>query len=332
MGERIYMRPKGNSESVPKVTVRQLKAGAKPIAPATPRAHQAQRQGTVGPKTLPRQDRFLAKLGGLGIAAMVVAGISLFGLIVAVATRPDGSFEGQAAKLAEEKAKLEKSLEKLQVEREKLEASKASLQRRLDTAQNDKENLLAVLKRNAAASRGSPERGAAPEQVAQPNGTAPAAWPPPPDKPRVNETVSPTPIVLAPNGTNQRREDILAWTRTWSTLAFPARVTALKPFYLIAKADSQVKTPVRVGSPLLAISIRGDRLVVTSPKSKNFTAVVPVDATDYLQVIAPRFEAHSDKLTKRSGHAPASATDHGASCVCVECRKKKNGGSLFPGL
>ena len=142
-------------------------------------------------------------------------------------------------------------------------------------------------------------------------------------------------------------------------MAFPTPVTAQKPFTLLASGNSQVKVPVRAGSPVQALSLRGGQLVVSLMNSKNFTSTVPVDATDYVKVITPRYKAHIQKLAEREANTPkdgspftnppnvtnppntgfpplpkppANTNDHGTSCVCEECRKKKKGGSLFPDL
>ncbi len=144
MGEKIFLRSRGDSERLPRVSVRQLKKIAKPAVPV----------GQVAAKP---------KLGGLGIAAMVVAGVSLLGLITALATRPDGSFEEQVALLVEENAGLSRSFGKLQVEHAQLERSKAKLQRHLDSVQNDHEELIALFKRNSPALDKIQEKAAARE-------------------------------------------------------------------------------------------------------------------------------------------------------------------------
>ncbi|MFP6901201.1 MAG: cyclic nucleotide-binding domain-containing protein [Opitutales bacterium] len=300
------------------------------------------------------------KLGGLGIAAMIVAGVSLVGLIIALATRPDGSTEEQVGLLTDEKASMARNLGKLKIDHTQLEQVRAKLQTRLDSAQDDQKELIALLnKNNSGVSQEILGKLAALENKStKPNlpERPPSPTPPPetpPEKPPVNPT-QPTPTSpVAPEGFDQHKKGVLAWARNWSTLAFPTPVTALKPFTLLAGGNSEVKVPVRAGSPVQALSFSGDQLVVSLMNSKTFTSTVAVDDTNYVKVITPRYKAHIQKLAEREANTPkegspfthppatnfpplpkppGSTNDHGSACVCQECRKKKKGGSLFPDL
>ena len=321
MGERIYLR-KGGSGSGPKISVRQLQPAAKLAAPVSP-----MQRGQGAPKVMAGKEAGKWKLDRLGVVSLSVAGVSFLCFVISLVTRPDAEAEEQVVLLREEKADLARSFGKLEIEYAQLEQVRAKLERCLDSAQDEREELVALLKNNAASSKELPVKATTLEnRGAQPN--LPVGLPllPP------TSAVPPSSPRVAPEGPNQLRKDMLNWARTWTTLAFPARVTATKPFYLFARTDAQVKAPVQVGSPLLVVGLRGNQLVVTLRNSKTFASLVDLDATDYLNVITPRYEAHSEKLANRLGNTSRAAADHGASCVCATCRKNKNGGSLFPGL
>ena len=150
MGERIYLR-KGGSGSGPKISVRQLQPAAKPAAPVSP-----MQRGQGAPKVMAVQQPSKSKLGGLGLAAMIVAGVSLFCLIIALATRPDAAADGEVILLRKEKADLARSFGKLQVEYTQLEQGKAKLQSRLESAQKDQRELLALLSKNNSVASSEP--------------------------------------------------------------------------------------------------------------------------------------------------------------------------------
>jgi hypothetical protein len=150
MGERIYLR-KGSSGRGPKISVRQLKPAAKPAAPVSP-----MQRGQGSPKVVAGQQTAKPKLGGLGLAAMIVAGVSLFCLIISLATRPDAAAEEEVILLRKEKADLARSFGQLQVEHTQLEQGKAKLERHLDSAQKDQRELLALLSKNSAIASSEP--------------------------------------------------------------------------------------------------------------------------------------------------------------------------------
>ena len=310
------------------------------------------------------------KLGAIGIAAIIVAGVSLLGLIISLATRPDGSAAEQVVQLTDEKASLARSLGKLKIDNTKLENDRAKLQTRLEGSQDDQKELIALLNKNNAGMSQEilgklaalENKGESPSLPERPTPTPPPVTPPPEPPP----VTPPGPVTPPPaaEGSEQHKKGVLAWARSWSTLAFPTPVTAQKPFTLLASGNSQVKVPVRVGSPVQALSLRNGQLVVSLMNSKNFTSTVPVDATNYVKVITPRYKAHIQKLAEREANTPkdgspftnppatnppatnnppntgfpplpkppANTNDHGNSCVCKDCRKKKKGGSLFPDL
>ena len=307
------------------------------------------------------------QLGGLGIAAVAVAGLSLIGLIISLATRPDGDAVEKLATLKDENENLARTHGKLVVQQQGLLNEKGKLQSRLDKSLNDQNQLVALVQQNnAGASKeildkldsfdnreqtaGLPERPTppVPQPVPAPPVRPPVRPPPPP----------PTPVQPStPRVSSSQQALILAWAQRWSTVAFPAQVRAVSSFDLQAAGSSGAKVPVRAGSTIYAIRASGDRLQVGLKRNLNtFTQVVPVGATNFIEVITPYYNEHQKRLGKRQANTPtkgtpftatpkrpnpsnkpntkpsAPANDHGSSCVCKDCRKKKKGGSLFPDL
>jgi hypothetical protein len=75
--------------------------------------------------------------------------------------------------------------------------------------------------------------------------------------------------------------------------------------------------------------------------------------TNFIEAVTPFYESHTKKLAEQAANTPTNSSpfpdgetkpatkpstkpvdtsDHGNSCVCKDCRKKKKGGSLFPDL
>ena len=113
-------------------------------------------RGQGAPTVMVGKQTAKPKLGGLGLAAMIVAGVSLFCLIIALATRPDAAAEGEVILLRKEKADLARSFGQLQVEYTQLEQGKARLQSRLDGAQKEQRELLALLSKNNSVASSEP--------------------------------------------------------------------------------------------------------------------------------------------------------------------------------
>ncbi len=304
------------------------------------------------------------KLGGVGIAAIVVASVSLLGLVISLATRPDGDAETKLAELQEGKDHLARDHGKLVMAHNQLKTDKNKLQDKLDRAQDDQKELIALLQNNKQA--GSDEilsKLAALEKRSQNNSGLPEGPAKPPTTPPVEPPVTrpeptlPPVVPPKPEAPKDDRNAVIAWAGNWSTVAFPLSVKAVEPFTLQSSAGG-AKVPVRAGVSVYALRISGERLLVGLKQTNNtFTQAVSVDATNFLDAVKPRYAAHVKKLEERKANTPtngtpfteqpttppstttptkpkppASTSDHGSSCVCKDCRKKKKGGSLFPDL
>ena len=155
---------------------------------------------------------------------------------------------------------------------------------------------------------------------------------------------------------------MLAWAKNWTTLAFPMQVRAVSPITLQLSGTTGAKVPVRPGLSIYALQFVGERLLVgLKPTSNTFTQTVPVDATNFVEAITPRYRDHVKRLAVRAANTPTQGSSstskpgttkakppsssfprppskpptpnpHGNFCVCDECKAKKKGGSLFPDL
>ena len=243
-----------------------------------------------------------------------------------------------------------------------LQTDKEKLQGRFDRAQDDQKELIALLQNNkqagsdailsklAALEKNRQNNPGLPEGPAKPPTTPPVQPPTTRPEPTLPPTVPPK-----PEGLKSERSSVIAWAGKWSTVAFPIPVQAVQPFTLQSSAGG-AKVPVRPGVSIYALRISGEQLLVGLKQTNNtFTQSVPVDSTNFVKAVKPRYAAHVKKLEERKANTPtnsspftnkpvtppstttrpkppASTNDHGSSCVCKDCRKKKKGGSLFPDL
>ncbi len=296
------------------------------------------------------------KMGGLGIAATVVAGISLVGLIVSFATRPDSAAEEQVVVLTEEKDDLARAHGKLAVENDELKDAKARLlsqnRRDVEGLRDTNQRLLAhsdelvTNQKGLIAKMTLIDREKAEEEEEK---LAEIEKNRPPERPPAPLSPEPEP---EPENASVPRDVILGWARQWS-LAFPVLVKAVSPVTLQAGANAEATTRVGPGKSLYALRIQGEHLLVGLNEAKNkFMQWVPVGSTNFVEAVTPRYKAHAKLLADRAKNTPTEgspftkppvtnepppdkkppANDHGNSCVCPECRKKKKGGSLFPDL
>ena len=185
-------------------------------------------------------------------------------------------------------------------------------------------------------------------------------------------------------------EEMLAWAKSNSTLAFPIEVEIRNKHITLTDRARQVQIPVKQGGKVRAMQIHPaspEYVVVAQLNSDKFMAVVPMNDSTFLDELQNKFRAHTQAQGKKvnlqplsssstlpaldassqessasdsvetavvRGSAmnpqkpenvldsmPAKATaetkvdtsDHGANCVCKDCRVKKIGkGSLFPDL
>ena len=185
-------------------------------------------------------------------------------------------------------------------------------------------------------------------------------------------------------------EEMLAWAKSNSTLAFPIEVEIRNKHITLTDRARQVQIPVKQGGKVRAMQIHPaspEYVVVAQLNSDKFMAVVPMNDSTFLDELQNKFRAHTQAKGKKvnlqplsssstlpaldassqessaSGSVgtavvrgsamnpqkpenvldsmPAKATaetkvdtsDHGANCVCKDCRVKKIGkGSLFPDL
>ena len=185
-------------------------------------------------------------------------------------------------------------------------------------------------------------------------------------------------------------EEMLAWAKSNSTLAFPIEVEIRNKHITLTDRARQVQIPVKQGGKVRAMQIHPaspEYVVVAQLNSDKFMAVVPMNDSTFLDELQNKFRAHTQAQGKKvnlqplsssstlpaldassqessaSGSVgtavvrgsainpqkpenvldsmPAKATaemkvdtsDHGANCVCKDCRVKKIGkGSLFPDL
>jgi CRP-like cAMP-binding protein len=296
------------------------------------------------------------KLGAVGISGMVAAAVLLVALIISQATRPDGNAEQETVSLKKQLDELTDEHVGLVVTHKGLRATNDELQQHFEETQRKHRMVLAGL---SSRKENPLPTGVAPERPTPPT---PSTTDPTPPIPPVVEvpTVQPSPTPstgtpVTPEAPSQSRTAILNWARTWSTVAFPMQVKALKPFTLEASANSGVGIPMTPGKSLYALELKGEELKVgLKPNSNTFTKIVPVDSTNFVVTAKPRFEFHAKRLEDRRKATPTNASpfpapptsgptgknppvkpkpvdtsDHGKACVCKDCRVKKKGGSLF---
>ena len=186
------------------------------------------------------------------------------------------------------------------------------------------------------------------------------------------------------------KEEMLAWAKSNTTLAFPLEVEIRNKHITLQDRGRQVQIPVKEGGKVSAMQIHPsspEYVVVAQLNSDKFMAVVPMNDSSFLEELQIKYRAHKQRVGKKinlqplsssnplpkldptstqssvsssdgpavvRGSAinpqkpenvldtmPAKATvekkvdtsDHGANCVCKDCRVKKIGkGSLFPDL
>ena len=212
-------------------------------------------------------------------------------------------------------------------------------------------------------------------------------------KPMVEEKVETKPAV-----SKSAMDEVLAWTRNNTTLAFPVVIQVKEKPITLQDRGGQVKIPVSPGQSVRATKFHpssSEFLIVAQENSDSFLASMRVSNSNFFEKSAVRFANHkkyigqsvssnlsralsaeadaakgADMPDSRSPTNEASVevgsttgrlvaqgkpknpqkpenildevkekekvdtSDHGANCVCKDCRAKKigKGGSLFPDL
>ena len=342
--------------------------------------------------------------GPLGIAAAVVAVLSLGGLVVTLAVGGGEEVAEGEIVSADELSRLRNNEEYYQEEEEKLKAEQAEekekLQARIEALAGEKESLLAQasesMTKDARIRDLEGDLADAKARLA-----ASSSRPVAPTVP-----VAPTASV-APEAPAADDAAVLGWARINSTLLFPSAVQVKKPI-ILQDSSGQAKIPMKSGDTVKALRFyihAGSpvSLIISQAHSDKFRAVMPVAHTNFVELARPKYMTAAKRAQKaaarpspnaegtgaaspRPGAAtkappaasPASAPaptssaagpavtvgrpvnpqkpanlldnvapapaptpeptgdtleDHGANCVCRDCRAKKIGrGSLFPDL
>ncbi|MBL62496.1 MAG: hypothetical protein CMI30_03705 [Opitutae bacterium] len=347
-------------------SMQQLQVAVK--ADATKGKALRQMQSRVKGVTHAFQGKAVAKkeMGGLGIAAMVVAGISLVVVVILLATRPDGDAEEQLAGMKKERDEVEQELLEVKGEFKTTEDNLAEAKRQNagltksnDTLTTDgvadRKELNDVKSRLRQSERVTKElmdeQGSLIKQLEDlkaPGASEAAAA----AKTKLDQIDG-----KRPPDADQAK--ILQWARSWKTLAFPRPIKAMKTFSLKTKGG-QAQIPISVGKDLFALGFNDDGFVQVGLKHQpphTYLQSVPVRYTNFIEAVTPFYESHTKKLAEKAANTPTNASpfpngetkpptkpstkpptkpvdtsDHGNSCVCSDCRKKKKGGSLFPDL
>lgn len=334
--------------------------------------------------------------GPLGVAAAVVAVLSLVGLGVTLAMGGGGEDAAEGENVsADELSRLRNNEQYYQGEEEKLKAEQAEetekLQARIDALTEEQESLLV----QASESMSKDARIRVLEddlEFAQARLDAVSSRPVAPVAP---------PTSVAPESPAAPAADdatVLAWARSNSTFLFPSAVQVKKPITL-QDSSGQAQIPMKSGDTVKAVRFHPSapsHLIVSQAHSDKFLATVPVLDTNFAEIARPKYvavveraraatvidtpaptpepstpAATPDSVTTPEAPstpsgpavtvgrpvnpqkppnilddvAPAPAPtptpaptgdtleDHGANCVCRDCRAKKIGrGSLFPDL
>lgn len=330
-----------------------------------------QMQSRVKGVTNAFQGKAVAKkeMGGLGIAAMVVAGISLVVVVILLATRPDGEAEEKLAEMKEARQDVEEDLLETQDKFTESEKQLASVGGQLTEAKRQQDGLTtknADLKSDGdsdrkklrdAESRFNQSEKVNEELMAEQkkiiqelNGL---------DAAKAKEAAAKLDRIDGKRPPDADQAKVLQWARSWKTVAFPRPIKATKAFSIQAQGG-QVKVPISVGKDLFALGFSDDGFIEVGLKHQaphTYLQTVPVRYTNFIEAVRPHYEWHTKKLAEKAANTPTNTSpfpdgsnkpnkpttkpttkpvvdtsDHGNSCVCKDCRKKKSGGSLFPDL
>ena len=327
------------------------------------------------------------------IAASVVAFISTAGMVALFVASDDSSVR-EAATLTKKVEKLEAN-EKFYLDlKKRLEFDNQELVDKEKAARKENQELADNLSQSMSDSQDLRNQLRSKErELSEAKDDLVRAQKVEPKKPMVAETVEDKPQV-----SQTAMDEVLAWTRNNSTLAFPIVIEVKETAVTLQDRGGQVKIPVSPGQSVRATKFHpssSEFLIVAQENSDSFLASMRVSNSNFIEKSAVKFANHkkymgqsvSSDLTKALSANPAQSkqpvaqdsrsptneasagegsttgqlvaqgkpknpqksenildevkekekvdtSDHGANCVCKDCRAKKigKGGSLFPDL
>ncbi len=236
--------------------------------------------------------------GTLGIAAAVLALLTTVGLVASLVLGGGGDGTGSDPMLHEEVQKLKDNEEFYIGLKKRREDEIAGLKGDKSKLFEERKELLAKVSEAMGKDAELSDLRAKLADVERRLAAASVRPSTPSTLPERPSSTTPTRPSALPEAQNDNAE-LLAWARTNSTMVFPLSVRGNK---LITLQDSkqQVKIPVPAGSVLRATRFHPSsptHLIVAQPNSDKFLATAAILATNFTEVIRPRFIAHQKKVS-----------------------------------